>query len=132
MPRNAEWEEKFVRAYVVKSKRERYLSHLKSSKHRPKILNRLNHALDYDSRLATNLAKSHRTDQSLIDLLTVRGVSGNCFLMADDQKLDGAELSLEEGVSELTICYDGAVLICPPKPIALYKPEDIGFLILLS
>ncbi len=49
------WEQAFVRAYIVAEKRDRYLAFLKGRKHRRKILDRLNHSLDYDERYATPL-----------------------------------------------------------------------------
>ena len=130
MSHNEEWEEKFVRAYIVKSKRERYLSFLKSSKHRHKILARLAHALDYETSASRNL--DSQFDANVIETLKSLGVSDRCYLIANGSQLDGKELPLADGVGELTFCDFGAVLICPPKPVAVYNPEDIKRLILLS
>jgi hypothetical protein len=65
-------------------------------------------------------------------LLRHRYVNGTCYLIADGNHLDGSELRLEVGVEELIGNHWGAILICPPKPIALYKPEDIGEWLLLE
>jgi hypothetical protein len=126
------WEERFVRAYVVKAKQERYLGFLKSKKNRSKILDRLNHNLDYDESKARELAPEEHESEALIRLLRARGVDDTACLMADSSDDDGRFLPLDQAVPMLLDGPWGAVLICPPKPIALYKEEDIGRLFLLE
>ncbi len=127
-----DWEERFVRIYVVKAKRDRYIRLLKSKKNRSKILERLNHNLDYDESKARELAPAERGPEALLQLLRTRGVDHRACLMADSSDEDGRSLPLEQAVGALLDCPWGAVLICPPKPIALYKEEDIGRLFLLE
>ena len=59
-------------------------------------------------------------------------VADMCRLMADVSEQDASELRVELGVSELLGNYFGAVLICPPQPVAVYKEEDVGRLLLFS
>ncbi len=126
------WEEKFVRQYIVKNRRDRYLTFLKGKKHRQKVLNKLNHNLDFHPHLGKVLMSSTKSEEGLSALLQSKHVSGVCYLIADGNDWDGKELTLELGVNELLGNELGAVLICPPKPIAIYKEEDIGRLFLLS
>jgi hypothetical protein len=128
----SEWEKRFVRRYIHKPRQERYLAFIDDEKRRPKILNRLSHTLDYDDRKATDLDKQQQTSDGLLSLLRAQNVSPTCYFMADSNDLDGSEFDLETGVDELLFSEFGAVLICPPKPIALYKPEDVRILILLK
>ena len=132
MAKASGWEKRFVRRYIHKPRQERYLAFLGDEKRRPKILNRLSHTLDYDERKATDLDKQQQTRDGLLALLRAENVTPPCYFMADSNDLDGSELHLETGVDELLFSHFGAVLICPPKPIALYKPEDVGILILLK
>ena len=44
---------------------------------------------------------------------------------------DRHELRLEHAVDEVLCSAWGVVMICPPEPLAVYKPEDPGDLILL-
>ncbi len=127
------WERAFVNSYVVASKRDRYLSFLNGPKHRQKILDRLNHSLDYVQRFATTLESRFKTADALMQLLAGRGVDPNwCSIMADGNPSDGTSMRLDRAVPELLDNHWGAVIICPPKPIAVYKSEDIGDLILLG
>ncbi|MBI3828808.1 MAG: hypothetical protein HY291_04785 [Planctomycetes bacterium] len=135
----AYWEKLFVEAYIVKSKRERYLAFLKGRKHRKKILERLNHSLDYDESKACLLDAPYRAVDSLISLLRRHYVADTCYLVADGNRFDGRELRLELAVPELLQNSWGALIICPLQgkqllgtPIAVYKEEDPGDVILLS
>ncbi|NOY29253.1 MAG: hypothetical protein GXP28_03470 [Planctomycetes bacterium] len=133
MAETAHLERSFVHAYIVKSKRERYLSFLNSPKHRKKILDLLNHSLDYDTSCAQKLDGSLKHADALIAMLTERGADPKmCYLMADGNALDGTTMRLDRAVPELLDNYWGALIICPPKPIAVYKPEDIADIVLLS
>jgi len=122
----AYWERLLVEKFVIKSKRERYLEFLKGPKNRKKILERLNHAFDYDPKCSIAISASDRSKQGLFMLLRGRYVADTCFFIADGNGRDGHELRLEDGIDELTGNHWGAILICPPKPIAVYKPENVG------
>ena len=126
------WERHLIDRFVLRSKRERYLELLKGPKHRQKILERLNHAFDYDPAYATLLDAACKTEQGLRDLLRRRHVADTCWLMADGNAHDGHELRLEHGITELLRNHWGAVLLCPPKPIAVYKTEDPADVFLLE
>lgn len=127
------WENAFVRSYIVEEKRDRYLAFLKGRKHRRKVLERLNHSLDYDDRLAQSLDNCYSFPDALIEFLLGRGVDHtNCYFMADGNPADGRAMRLDRAVPELLGNHWGGLIICPPKPIAVYKREDIGDLILLE
>lgn len=126
------WERKFVELYVVGDKRERYLSFLKGRKHRKKVLERLNHNLDFNQAVATEIPGAERTAGALAELLRRNHVNSTCYLMADGCQADGRELRVELALAEFLSNFWGSVLICPPKPIALYKEEDIGSMYLLG
>jgi hypothetical protein len=132
MAEAALWEQRYIERFVHKSKRERYLHLLKGPKHRKKLLDRLNHAFEYDPRNATSLGGAERTSAGLTALLRRLYVADTCYLVADGNPNDGKELRLEAGVEVLLGNHWGAILICPPKPIGVYKAEDIGELVLLE
>ncbi len=132
MTNASDWEQRFVKRYIDKRRRDRYPTFLTNEKRRRKILNRLCHSLDYDETRATLPEKHDQTFDRVLELVREQGVSSVCYLMAYSSDLDGSDFELETAVKELLFSSSGAVLICPPKPIALYKPEDIGILILLK
>jgi hypothetical protein len=131
------WEQRFVEEYIVKAKRERYLTFLKGHKHRKKILERLNHSLDYNESKACRLDSSFKAVEPLIALLRSHHVADTCYLVADGNRADGTEIRLELAIPELLQNHWGALIICPPQrlhsgtPIAVYKPEDPADLVLL-
>lgn len=126
------WERMLVELYIVPASRDRYLSFLKGRKHRKKLLDRLNHNLDIDQAVSVQIPASDRNAAALTDVLRRNHVSSTCFLMADGSAADGRELRVELAIDEFLNNHWGAVLICPPKPIVLYKEKDIGRLYLLG
>jgi len=102
------WEDAFVRAYIVAEKRDRYLTFLKGPKHRRKILERLNHSLDYNDRHATVLDATYSFPNTLTEYLMGRGVDHTaCCLMADGNPADGTSMRLNRAVLELLDNYWG-------------------------
>jgi hypothetical protein len=128
-------EQCFVETYIVAERRQRYLTFLKGRKHRQKILERLNHSLDYDKSKAQRLDASFGTVNAIIPLLrSYYALEDSCHLMADGNPYDGGTFSLKFAVSELVSNRWGALIICPTpgSVIALYMKEDPGGFILLS
>ena len=124
------WERRFVEAYVERSTRGRYLEMLKGPKRRQKVLDRLNHNPGFDFSKARDLGSIDA--DGLTALLGSLRVEPTGFLMADGSELDGRELRIELAVQELVGTHWGAVLICPPKPIAVYREEAPGSFYLFS
>ena len=124
------WERRFVEAYVERSTRDRYLGMLKGPKHRRKLLDRLNHNPGFDFSKARDLGSVDA--DGLVALLGRLRVERTGFLMADGSELDGRELRVELAVQELMRTPWGAVLICPPKPVAVYREESPGTFYLFS
>lgn len=126
------FERSFVEIFIRKEKQDRYLSFLKGPKHRQNILERFNHKLDYKPSLAQQLPPAARNKQYLMEYLRSLYVNGTCHFMADGNELDGQNLRLERAVEELLDNCWGALIICPPKPIVIYKEEDPGQLLILA
>jgi hypothetical protein len=126
------WEEQFIRKYASKAKQARYLSMLKGPKHRRKFLECLNHTFEYDPRWAIALPDADQSESGLLQLLRARYVADTCHIMADGNDSDGRSLRLELGIQELHRNWWGTVVICPPVPIAIYKPEVPGQPVLLE
>ena len=123
----------FVQTYIRKEKRDRYLQFLKGGKHRQKILDLLNHSLDYDPVFASELDHSFCTQEGLVKFMQSRGSRDNdCHLMADGHRLDGQSVALGDAVDALLNHYWGTLVICGEPTIAIYKSEAPSRLVLLS
>ncbi|MEO0557333.1 MAG: hypothetical protein AAF170_04025 [Bacteroidota bacterium] len=120
----APWERRFVELYVDRTAQDRALSLLKGRKHRTKWLNQLNHSPAFNFSKARDLGPTDA--QGLLSLLASLYVHPTGYLIADASTLDGKELRIELAVEELLRTRWGAVLICPPKPIAIYREESPG------
>src|SRR5262252_4558876 len=119
------WEKEFIDRFVVNDRKERYLEFLKGRKRRAEFLDELNHKLQYDRSKATVLPAQYREPKALISFLNSFYVEPTCHLIADSTALDGKEIRTTLAVPELLNNYCGAVMICPPKPIVIYKEEDL-------
>ena len=115
-------EESFVRAFILPEKRARYLEMLKTPKRRQDILARLNHCLDYDASLATELSSAESNPENLERLLRSKGAGNMCHLIGDQLELDGQEITLAEGLEAVKSHDFGAVALCAPG-LAYYKSE---------
>ena len=124
------WERRFVEMYVEASARGRYLTLLKGRKHRKKLLDWLNHGPRFDFSKARDLGPVDA--DGLMSLLGSHYVHPTAYLMADGSELDCRELRVELAIQELMRTCWGAVLICPPKPIAIYREESPGAFYLFS
>ena len=114
-----EVEDIFVNTFVVREKRSRYAQLLSKPKTRAKILDRLNHAFDYDRRLAFNMPNQSDIESHLRS----KGAPTVCHVIADAHALDGKEVSLQDAVRELWGHGFGYILVCLPDRLAFYQPE---------
>jgi hypothetical protein len=105
---------------------------LRGRKHRKEINDRLNHSLDYRNVLATAIPPGQRTRKRILEMLKAERVADSCHVMADGNENDGKEPAIEHAVDELFGTAFEIVLICPPIPMALYKEEAIGDMLLLK
>ncbi len=117
------WEAKFVDTFISKVRRPRYKEALNSPKNRYKILDRLNHGPDLDFSRGRALSGNQASAEPLLERLRSLRVEPHCWLISDDPELDGVLMPLQE-VAKRTLSADwGTVMICPPKPVAVYRPE---------
>lgn len=83
------------------------------------------------ARQRRRYGEEQRSPAALVTLLRDRGVGPTSYLVVADESGRDA-LPLEEGVRELLQRFCGAVLICPPHPVAIYKQEGVGEVYLLA
>lgn len=117
------WEKRFVDAFVMNIRRPRYKTCLPSAEDRWKVLSRLDHCSDFDPKFMTELKGAETQPDRLEEILIEAGASGDCWLMSASDALDGRHRPLDEGASLVASADEGTVMICPPKPVAIYRPE---------
>ena len=124
MPGDREvWEGRFIDAFVRKSKRPRYKKLLSKPQSRSKILDRLNHGADLDLDRAIELVGDQKSPGGLVRVLSKHKTDDRCWLMSDETELDGRLLPIRQAAELTAGAFFGTVMICPPRPIAVYRPE---------
>ena len=116
-------EERFVRSFIRRDRRNRILEQLASPRKRRKLHHRLAHTFiwDLDSRYA------YRSEDASIlsrawDAMEAYGKDPVVHVICQDSKLDGQALPLSE-VTSLQPSF-GAVIIFGPEHLAHYLSED--------
>jgi hypothetical protein len=107
-------EEAFVASFIVPERRERYLTKLRSKKHRPAFLNRLNHHFhrDLDDRFVVASPNSHRIPDTTL-----------CYVIADETQFDGQLVTADVAEEMLNSATFGIVVSYVPGKLAIYKDE---------
>jgi hypothetical protein len=114
------FEEAFVGAFIIPSKRDRYKTLLANSKRRMKLLHGLNHLHDLDPRYVSEIPPG--TD--VIALLRSRGAPERCHVISNVAEIDGRELPLKDAINQTEICMCGTLIGCIPGRLGYYYGED--------
>jgi hypothetical protein len=113
-PLAIEHETAFVRTFIIRERRQRYLSQLSLPKKRAKLLDRLNHRFrkDLDSRWMSESQPSW-------------GPTANqpCYIIASEREYDGRIVLARDVPEILSAAYFGIVISFVPGKIAAYKDE---------
>jgi hypothetical protein len=109
-----EHESAFIRAFIIRERRERYLSQLVLPKKRAKLLDRLNHRFhkDLDSRWISESRPS-----------SVPAANHLCYIIASESEYDGRVVSARDVSEILSAAFFGIVVSFVPGKIAAYKDE---------
>ena len=118
-------EAEIVKAFIVKDRRERYLSLLSSPKGRKKFIERLPHGIsdELDPRYAQRIDGSA---SQIEHLLRRKGAPEICYVISEDGGLDGREMPLLEALEETVGRGMGTLISCVPGKLAYFEAEDIG------
>ena len=109
-----EHESAFIRAFIIRERRERYLSQLSRPKKRTKFLDRLNHQFhkDLDSRWISGSQPP-----------AVPAANHLCYIIASEGEYDGRIVPARDVSDILSAASFGIVVSFVPGKIAAYKDE---------
>jgi hypothetical protein len=135
-----EHEQGIVKAFIVRSRKERFSSFLSSPKNREKFTKELAHFRWFDARFAS--AVPWKVDPKLklwdrhvqgIDnvsrLLKSKGAGQTCWIISKDSKLDGQGLPLESVLESVIGSGMGTILSCISGKLAYYEGEEESLLL---
>ena len=118
-------EEEFIQAFIIPSKRDRYLILFATKKGRRKLTSKLNHNHEMDTRFLHRLPPQDHSVDSILRLLKQRGAPASCSVIASCG-LDGQQMDLEDALAE-TVCQGiGTVISCIPGKLGYFEAEDPG------
>lgn len=115
--------ERFVRAFIDKSKRDRWLTLLNSPKGRKKLTYSFHHSYEFDERWSRYVGDLHSVEE-IASRLRKLGAVPTAYLLSSDRGLDGQTKPLEEALSEILNSDSGHYLICIPDQLAFFESED--------
>jgi hypothetical protein len=123
MSRDKTIEEEFVRAFVIKERRERTLFELASKKKRDNFFSKLCHNFDkiLDERFMAAV-QVPVFDEALL-LLKSHGAPSHCYVMSFGE-LDGQKLLLFDALREAVGMGMPSIVICIPGRLAYFEAEQ--------
>ncbi|TWT49548.1 hypothetical protein Pla22_47450 [Rubripirellula amarantea] len=102
----------FVRSFLIRERRDRYLSQLQLPKKRGTLLDRLNHRFHRDL-----------DDRHICDSPTLPPLDTLCYIIASEDKLDGNFVPASDVPDLLASAAFGIVVSYIPGKLAAYKDE---------
>ncbi|MGB7750308.1 MAG: hypothetical protein WCF88_02070 [Candidatus Acidiferrales bacterium] len=122
-------EEAVIRAFILPTKRERYLEFLTNPKGRAKFVAGLAHFKHLDPRFAFSIPGNHKNPASLRKLLVTKGAGSTCWVISENRDLDGREMDLEAALQEAIGYQMGTFISCVPGKLAYFEDEDDRFIL---
>jgi hypothetical protein len=116
-------EVQLVNTFVVAAKRERYANFVSSPKLRPKFLRELYHFHDFDADCVVELKGASDSAAGVITELRRLGAVDDCYVISNNDDLDGATKPLSEIIERVFAFVVGTVVCCVPGRLAYFEGE---------
>jgi hypothetical protein len=122
-------EEGLIRAFILPTKRERYLGCLKKPKKRARLCAELAHSKTLNPKFAFRIPPNQQNLASLLSLLTAMGAGPMCWVISEDSETDGPEFVLETVLKETVGRGKGTLVSCIAGKLAYFEDEDGRFIL---
>jgi hypothetical protein len=122
-------EEATIRAFILPTKRDRYLEFLASPKRRAKFIAELAHFKHLNPKFAFTIPGIQSNPVSLQQLLVGKGAGSKCWVIGENSELDGREMELESALKETIGHRMGTFISCVPGKLAYFEDEEGRFLL---
>lgn len=120
-------EKQIIEAFVVPSKRARFLEGLANPKKRPKTLDRLYHHIDdLDSRYRWQVPSGEQSSAEILANLKARGAPDECYIVSCWDKFDQQTMPLRDALEGVVGYGMGTIISCIPGRLAYYEAEEPG------
>ncbi len=112
-------EEKTIKAFIIKEKRDRYSMLLENKKRRNEALDKLNHCRDIDERFIRWLP----SNADVVKILKEEGSPEHVYVISDSKDIDGKMIPLADAVHGASMAGWGTIISCVPGKLAYYYDE---------
>ena len=112
-----------IEAFVVRERRERYLTLLSSQRGRAKLRQVLPHFQHLDCQYAQLVSASDHSPSCVAALLRREGAPATCYLLSEDSELDGCVMNLDEALEAVVGRGMGTFVSCVPGELAYFEGE---------
>jgi superfamily II DNA or RNA helicase len=119
----ADHEREFVKAFVPRERRERWLELLANPKQRQKITLQLAHNAVFRSDRIVAIEPRQQHAKPLSELLTRKGAPELCYVISESEELDGREMLLVDALKAIVGYGMGSIVSCIPGRLAYYEAE---------
>jgi len=122
-------EEAVIKAFILPSKRDRYLGFLTSPKNRVKFTGQLAHFKHLNPQFAFGIPGREQNPPSLLKLLVAKGAGPKCWVISENRELDAKEMDLETALSETVGQGMGTFISCIPGRLSYFEDEDDRYIL---
>ncbi|AMV34419.1 hypothetical protein VN12_20005 [Pirellula sp. SH-Sr6A] len=112
-------EESLIRSFIQPARRLRWLQCLQSANKRGRMLDRLNHCRDFDTRFTSALSPNVHVQ----DVLAARNAPKTCYVLSANDSIDGREMELSDAIEQAKLGGWGTLIGCIPNRLAYYFDE---------
>ena len=121
---NPDLESKFIHRFIVKSRQERYLQFVNSSKNRKKFIANLTHFHDLQED-AFELVSGSK-EAVVRQALARQGISADtCYVISEDSRFDTQTLGISEALCETLGHQMGTMLVFGDADVLFYESETM-------
>ncbi len=120
----ASMEKALFEAFVVPSKRRRYLELLGTERGREKIRFALDHFGDLDLHYCHRIKPSQQRFDNILQALNNLGAPPVCYVMSSDADLDRRQMDLSAALKNIIGLGQGAFVSCVPGKLAYFESEE--------
>jgi hypothetical protein len=118
-------EQAFVESFVQRSRQERSLLALGTSKKRHKFVREFAHHGTYilAPECLRSIKPGETSPDSICAILRSLGAPDTCYLLSEDSNLDGAEMPLLAALKQVVGGGMGTVISCLPERLGYFEGE---------
>lgn len=129
MSAQTEHEEALIRAFILPERQSRYLELLQNPKRRRASTKTLAHFKHLDMRFVASIPSSHHLAPGIISLLRSKGAGETCYVISEDDELDGKHMALKDAFSAIFGRGVGTFLSCIKGELGYFEDEDENWIL---